>query len=134
MRILAVDHGSARVGLAVSDPGRSFAFPLGTLVADRGLVPAIAAICAAEGVGEIVVGLPRTLAGNSGIQAAAVERFAQALRRAIPVPVVFEDERLSSALAKRERGAARVRADLDSVAAAAILESYLTRRACTGHA
>lgn len=134
MRILAIDHGRVRVGLAVSDSGRSFAFPFGTLSADRRLVPAIAAICAAEGVGEIVVGLPRTLAGHAGTQAAAVQRFAGALRRAVPVPVVFEDERLSSVFANRELGVGSARADRDSVAAATILESYLTRLARADYA
>lgn len=127
MRILAIDYGGARVGLAVSDPDRSFAFPLRTLPADAGLVAAIAGVCGAEEVGEIVVGFPRTLAGHAGPQAAAVARFVEELRRAVAVPVVFEDERLSTAFVKRELAASPARVDRDSAAAAAILESYLIR-------
>lgn len=134
MRILAIDYGGARVGLAVSDPGRSFAFPLRTLRARAGLVSAIAAISAAEEVGEIVVGFPRTLAGHVGPQAAAVERFVGELRRALAVPVVYEDERFSTAFADRELATSSARVDRDSAAAAAILESYLTRIACADHA
>ncbi len=134
MRILAIDYGGARVGLAVSDPGRSFAFPLRTLRTRAGLVPAIAAVLADEEVGEIVVGFPRTLAGHVGPQAATVERFVEELRRAVTVPIAFEDERFSTAFADRELTTSRVYADRDSAAAAAILERYLTRIAHAEHA
>lgn len=134
MRILAIDYGGARVGLAVSDPGRSFAFPLRTLPVDAGLIEAIAGVCGAEEVGEIVVGFPRTLAGHVGPQAATVERFVEALRRAVTVPIAFEDERFSTAFAARELTTSRAYADRDSAAAAAILESYLTRIAHAEHA
>lgn len=134
MRILAIDYGGARVGLAVSDPGRSFAFPLRTLPAGAGLIDAIAGVCGAEEVGEIVVGFPRTLAGHVGPQAATVERFVEELRRAVTVPIAFEDERFSTAFAERELAASSARADHDSAAAAAILESYLTRIAHAEHA
>ncbi len=125
-RVLAIDYGTSRVGIAVSDEAGEHSFPR-PAVANTGRAAVIAALrdlIQQEGAATIVVGLPLTMRGERGPQAASVERFAAELGRAVAVRVVFEDERLTTALASRFRGAT---ADADSVAAAAILETYLER-------
>jgi len=126
MRVLALDHGEARCGCAVSDPSGTLATPLPLVErpdSRKGLarVVALAAELAAE---RVVVGLPLTLAGDEGEQARAARAFAEALRRRVPVPVDLYDERLTTRMAAATGG----RADEDSVAAAHLLESYLAAR------
>ena len=107
-RILAIDLGTRRIGLALSDPTRSVAVPLRTL-AHRERAQALAAIAALAGeheVGRIVVGWPRNMDGTSGRAAKYAEAFAEALRRLVTVPVGLWDERLSTAAVTREMIAA----------------------------
>lgn len=131
-RLLALDPGEARIGVAVSDE-------LGMLAHPRPAIPgrdraaalrAIAAIVAAEGIREIVVGLPLSLSGERGPQARAVEAFVADLRKAVAVPVRTADERLTSAQAARQAPAAARRRDgtLDSLAAALLLQAELDAR------
>lgn len=131
-RILALDPGEARIGVAVSDE-------LGMLAHPRPAIPgrdraaalrAIATIVAAEGIREIVVGLPLSLSGERGPQARAVEAFVADLRKAVAVPVRTADERLTSAQAARQAPAAARRRDgtLDSLAAALLLQAELDAR------
>lgn len=124
MRILALDHGSARIGCAVCDP-------TGTLVRPLAVIEPAEARAAAELAGEleaerIVVGLPRTLSGQEGEQARVVREFCEKLGRLTPVPVDTYDERLTTRMAQatRQTGA---RAAEDSIAAAHLLEAYLAR-------
>ncbi|MBI2623920.1 Holliday junction resolvase RuvX [Candidatus Parcubacteria bacterium] len=126
MKILAVDYGSASVGLAISDPGCSFAFPFRTIQAGSRIIRTLKEICDAEGVTKIIVGHPRTLTGGDGQQVTAAQRFAQRLRQAVSVAVEFEDERFTSALARRCLRESAAKGDGHSVAAACILESHLT--------
>ena len=126
MRILAPDHGEARCGCAVSDPSGTLATPLAAIERPdtrRGLarVAGLAAELAAE---LIVVGLPLTLAGEEGAQAARARAFADRLRSRVRVPVALLDERLTTRMAQAGGGSA----DLDSRAAAHLLEGYLTAR------
>lgn len=138
MRILGIDYGERRIGLALSDPTATLARPLRTIElpgtpADRAVALAeeIAALAAeADGLVGVVVGLPRSLDGRPHAQTARVETFVHELRRSIDLPVVLQDERLSSVeaderLAARERNWRRRKARLDAAAAAVILQDYL---------
>jgi putative Holliday junction resolvase len=124
-RILALDHGSARCGCAVSDPSGTLATPLAAVErpdSKAGLAQ-LAAMVAERGVERVVVGLPITLSGEHGEQAEAASAFAQRLQRRVNVPVELHDERLTTRLAERTGGGG----DEDSRAAAHLLESYLAR-------
>lgn len=131
-RLLAIDHGSARTGLALSDELGMFAHPRPAIRGANSTetIAAIARMVAAEDVGEVFVGLPLTLAGGDSEQTIAARGFAAALRGALAVPVRECDERYSSVQAGRTvRGATRRKSgDLDSAAAALILQSILDGR------
>ncbi|MBI2625845.1 Holliday junction resolvase RuvX [Candidatus Parcubacteria bacterium] len=127
MRILAIDYGLRRFGLAVSDEGRSFAFSRGAMAADGSLLTRLAELCRSEKIGEIIVGWPRSLSGQERVQAMAVARFIERLRAVVSLPIKIQDERFSTALARRKlRGSGR-RISLDAASAVTILESYLVR-------
>ena len=117
MKVLALDYGSARTGIAVSDPTGTVARPVG--VAEKvgtpaGMTQLLAAI-AAEEPERIVVGLPVTLRGEVGEQARETLEFVEALRGAVEIPVETYDERFTSSLAGGD----------DARAAAYLLSSYL---------
>jgi len=124
--VLALDHGEARCGCAVSDPSGTLATPLQVVERPdtrKGLarLGALAAELEAE---IVVVGLPLTLAGERGHQAQAAERFAEQLERRVQVPVGLYDERLTTRMAAADGGSAQE----DSRAAAHLLESWLAAR------
>ena len=133
-RILAVDWGLRRIGLAVSDPHGIIATGLETLVV-RGPADALARVAKVaeeREAGRIVVGLPLLLSGERGEAARHAQSFADALARRTGLPVDTYDERLTSALSERRlrevgarRGRARTR--VDQGAAVALLESFLLR-------
>ena len=126
MRVLALDYGSARCGVALSDPTGMLATPLDSVSdprSDRGLRE-IARLVGEHGVEEVVVGLPVTLSGEEGSQAAEARDFASHLEAQIAVPVTTHDERFTTALARQTPG----RRPEDSRAAAHLLESYLATR------
>ena len=131
-RILALDIGDKRIGVALSDPGEVLSSPL-TIISRSHGEPDIAAIVDLvhrNSVGKIVVGLPRSLDGSLGTQAKAVGAFAQELAGRVEVPVEFRDERLTTVSARRLMRAARAgrrrRGEKDdAVAAAIILQGYL---------
>ena len=124
-RILALDHGSARCGCAISDPSGTLATPLSVVERpdSKAGLAALARLVEERGVDRVVVGLPITLSGEEGEQAEAARGFAQALARRLKVPVELHDERLTTRLAERTGG----EGDEDSRAAAHLLESYLAR-------
>jgi len=123
VRVLALDFGAARTGVAVSDATGTIARPLG--VVERAATPdglaRISALVAQEEAERVVVGLPLTLRGERGSQVQATEEFVGALREVIEVPVETYDERFTTALASRDSGDAPE----DARAAAHLLESYL---------
>ena len=133
-RILAVDWGARRIGLAVSDPLGILASGLPTLhVRSEAEAVSLVADTAREvEVGSLVVGLPLQLSGARGDSAVAAERFSRLLREATGLPVFLYDERLTSALAQRrmhETGQ-RIRGQkgkLDQGAAIALLEGWLAK-------
>ena len=135
-RVLALDHGLRRTGVALSDELGLFAHPRPALVglSERELADAIAELVTAESVAEVVVGLPTTLAGGDSEQTRAVRRFIGTLRKVLSVPVTEADERLSSvqaggALGVKDR---KRTGSLDSAAAAIVLQSVLDARAHGG--
>jgi putative Holliday junction resolvase len=126
VRVLALDYGSARCGAAVSDPTGVLATPLEAIAdpsSERGLAE-IARLVGERGVEEVLVGLPVSLSGEEGAQAAEAREFAATLAERIEVPVTTYDERYTTALARRTPG----RLPEDSRAAAHLLESYLSAR------
>jgi putative Holliday junction resolvase len=138
MRVLGLDVGKRRIGLAISDPTRTLARPLSTVtVLDTDGVEAVSreiARLAAEddGVGQIVVGLPVALDGTATEQTAHVRRFIAALAKRTDIPIAAEGERLTSReaesrLALHERDWRKRKKRLDAAAAAIILQDYLDR-------
>ena len=122
---MALDYGSARTGVAVSDPTGTLARPLGVVEkagTDQGLSE-IARLVREEGAERVVVGLPLTLRGTRGEQAAETELFVEALRAVVDVPVELYDERFTTDLAERTAGAAPE----DALAAAHLLSGWLER-------
>ena len=123
MKVLALDYGSARTGIAVSDPTGTVARPLGVVeqaATERGLAR-IVELARREHAEQIVVGLPLTLRGERGAQAKETERFVDALRGAVDVPVETFDERFTTRIAAARGGDAPE----DALAAAHLLTSYL---------
>jgi len=127
MRVLALDHGEARCGCAVSDPSGTLATPLQAIERPdtrKGLGRLAALINDLEAE-LVLVGLPVTLAGDEGAQAATARAFAGRLGERIAVPVELYDERLTTRMAEATGGSS----DADSRAAAHLLESWLASRA-----
>jgi len=127
VKVLALDYGSARTGVAVSDPTGTLARPLGVVEragTDSGLAR-ILELAREECVERIVVGLPVTLRGELGAQAEESQRFVERLRAVAGLPVETFDERFTTALAR----AGDARAPEDAVAAAHLLTSYLQWKA-----
>ena len=126
MKVLALDYGSARTGVAASDPTGTVARPVG--VVERASTEAglarLAELVRAENPERIVVGLPLTLRGDRGEQAIETERFVEALRAAVDVPIESFDERFTTSLASQTGS----HSSEDARAAAHLLTSYLAWR------
>jgi putative Holliday junction resolvase len=130
MRVLGLDLGERRIGVALSDPNGWLATPLTVL--SRGSreddFSAILALIEQHQVDRVIVGYPRSLDGTVGPQARRVEKYAAQLRTRLQVPLILWDERLSTAHAERlihEAGKRVQRERIDAAAAALILQSYL---------
>jgi putative Holliday junction resolvase len=132
-RRLGVDVGAVRVGVALCDPDGLIATPLVTLARDAAGgadLRALAELVAEHDAVEVVVGLPRTLAGREGPAAQLALEFAEAIRGVVDVPVVLHDERLTTVVATQQLRARGVkgrkqRAVIDQAAAVGILQGYL---------
>jgi putative Holliday junction resolvase len=138
MRVLALDVGRRRVGFAISDPLAMLARPLMTIdvsgadAVDRVAVEIERLAAEEDGLGTVVIGLPRRLDGAASAETAHVEKFIARLATRVRVPIATEDERLSSReaesrLALQERDWRKRKAMLDAAAAAVILQDYLDR-------
>ena len=132
MRILAIDYGSARIGLALGDPTGTLARPLPFLPAkpDAKLAREIVEIAKKNDVHLFVLGLPRNMDGTSGEAATKVQAFAAALKEATPLPIKLVDERLSTVQASRQlqesgKNTRKQRGQIDSEAACVLLQGYL---------
>ena len=130
-RWLGLDIGERRIGVALSDETRTLARPLLTLTraSKRADFAQVLALCRAHQIDLIVAGLPKTLRNEEGPQARRVRRYVEELSAAVGVPVAFCDERFSSVEAQERLAAggrrARTRGDIDSAAAAVILQAYI---------
>lgn len=137
-RILGVDYGERRVGLALSDPTATIASPLPTLARRKGKRPPVAPIARLaeeHGVEAIVVGLPLTLEGDDSDWTREVRRFAGALADRTGLPVALEDERMTSVRAERavrslglSKGKREEKERVDAAAATLILQAHLDAR------
>ena len=137
MRVLAIDYGTKRVGLALSDETGTIAQPVGFLAAEPAakLLDSLKEIVAQKSVEEIVVGLPRNMNGTYGPMAEKTREFVAALQQVVTVPVHTLDERLTTVQANRyliESGMRRQarKERVDQTAAAILLQSYLDRASC----
>ncbi len=134
MRILAVDVGEKRIGIALSDALGWLATPL-TVIAYKEPKDGLAAIeelIRTHGVEQVIVGYPRSLNGTVGPQAKRVDKFVSQLHARVQVPVLLWDERLSTAQAERHETGRSVQRDrIDALAAAVILQSYLDAKRMT---
>ena len=128
MRVLALDYGSARCGVAVSDPTGTLATPLDAVErpATRKGFAALTALVREREVGRVVVGLPLGLSGADTDQTREARAFAARLDAAVDVPVSLYDERFTTTIAQRAGGTS---ASEDSRAAAVLLEDWLARHA-----
>lgn len=139
MRVLAIDVGNRRIGLAISDRSRTLARPLSVLTVD-GNADGVERVAREiqrlssedDGIGTIVVGMPVGLDGSSTTQTANVAAFVEALKARTPLPITTEDERLTSReaesrLALSERDWRVRKTKLDAASAAIFLQDYLDR-------
>ena len=132
---VGVDVGSVRVGVAASDPAGRLAFPVTAVRrrTDGADLDELARLIGERDAVEVIVGLPRTLAGRDGPAVDAARAYGECLSvRVAPVPVTYSDERLTTVMADRQLWAAKPRstardrrAEIDAAAAAGILQNYL---------
>jgi putative Holliday junction resolvase len=133
-RILGLDFGRARIGVAISDELQMLAHPLETIPANEEAASRVAEIVREKQVDHVVAGIPRQMNGQIGTAATEVLEFVDKLRAILPCPVVTWDERLTTVAAHRAlRDAGKKTRDtrgyVDQVAAQMILQTYLDRRA-----
>jgi putative Holliday junction resolvase len=124
VRVLALDYGSARCGVAVSDPSGTLATPLDPVLKpnSRKGMGRLVAVVHETGAERVVVGLPLSLSGSDSAQTRETRAFAERLQAIVRVPVELYDERFTTSLAQQAGGSA----SLDSRAAAVLLDEWLT--------
>lgn len=137
MRVVGIDLGTRRIGVAVSDPTGTLASPYEVVERSPQSYAAIARIVAEVEAGRVVVGLPLSLDGRDGPAAVKAREEAAALGQALPVPVELYDERLTTVTANRSMMDLQMKADarkrvVDKVAAAVMLQSWLDSGAGAG--
>ncbi len=132
MRILALDHGTKRIGVAVSDETKTIAQPLEYIPAEPfgDFIERLRKLLLEKEIDLILIGMPRNMDGSYGPAAQKVEVFVGVLKTAVAVPIKLWDERLTSTMANRAMIQANVRRDkrkekVDAMAAAILLQSYL---------
>ena len=132
MRILALDHGTRRIGVAVSDETKTIAQPLEYIPADplADFLKRLKQLVADKEVELLLVGMPRNMDGTYGPAAQKVQAFIEVVKAEVAVPIKLVDERLTSVMANRVLIQANVRRDkrkerVDKMAAAILLQSYL---------
>jgi putative holliday junction resolvase len=131
LRLLGIDHGENRIGLAISDQLGSFAHPYRTLQADVHVIDQIRAIVQDEQIGKIVIGSPKNMDGTVGPSAAKAKSFGERLAQAIPnVKILLWDERLTTLEAQRVlhtagKNTKQSKKMIDQVAAQILLQNYM---------
>ena len=136
MRYLAIDYGTKSTGLAICDPTETIVSPLSVLPTAKDLLGKIVDIVKNQGVQAIVLGFPFNMDDSIGPQAKIVEIFAEELRKSVTVPILFQDERLTSFAAERKLAARELtrkkkKKRLDALAAAEILQAFLDSKKAT---
>ena len=129
--LLALDIGEKRIGVAASDGIVTIARPLETIAVDGSELQRIVAIATAEKASAIIVGYPRNQSGEATPQTAVVVTFKERLAAVTQLPIVFQDESLTSVLAEdrlRSYGKPFAKGDIDAMAAALILQDYLEQQ------
>jgi putative Holliday junction resolvase len=130
-RLLGLDVGEKRIGVAICDETLTLARPLLTITraSKKEDFAKIATLCREQAIAQVIVGLPKTLRGEEGPQAQRVRRYASELQAALNLPIDFWDERYSSVDAQERLASssrkARAKGDIDSAAATIILQEYL---------
>ncbi len=131
MRILGIDYGSKKIGLAISDETQTIAMPLKVIDSNEDAVDAINTIVKENDVKRIVIGLPITLSGTKGKRALETEEFIDKLKNVLDIEIVEWDERLSTRFSERILNKANVKGRknkkkvIDKIAATFILQGYL---------
>jgi putative Holliday junction resolvase len=123
VKILGIDYGTKRIGLAISDETETLAREL-TVLSPKQFWQEIKTIIDDEGVGRIVIGLPLNMSGNMTDKSREVQDFMDQLQQQITIPIELMDERLSSVMASHLPGGNK---DIDSLAAQIILQNYLDK-------
>jgi putative Holliday junction resolvase len=133
MRYLAIDYGTKRTGLAVCDSAETIASPLMVIQGQKQLLKKISEVVEKEDIEAVVLGLPLNMDGSEGAQSKLVLKFGKQLQNGLKIPVLLQDERLSSFSAEEKltpanytRGKRKKR--LDAVAAAEILQAFLENK------
>ncbi|HEU5249411.1 MAG TPA: Holliday junction resolvase RuvX [Thermoanaerobaculia bacterium] len=129
-RILAIDFGEKRIGLATGDTAGGLATPRRTIArsADDAAVAAIGRFCREEQIDTLLVGIPRSPEGRESAIAPRIRSFSEKLARAVSLPLQFHEETLTSDEAARRLRGRRSRAGIDAEAAAVLLEDWLAHR------
>lgn len=135
MRILAIDYGDARIGLALSDESETLASPIGTYNSQsmRKDIDYISAVAREKNAGLIVIGLPINMDGSYGVRAEKTQAFGNVLQRVSGIKVEYKDERLTTVSAERTLIECNMRREkrkqvIDTLSAQIILQSYLDAR------
>ena len=133
MRYLAIDYGSRRTGLAICDPTETIVSPLAVIDSRKGLLEKITGFIESENVDAVVVGLPLNMDDSKGPQAQLVLKFTEQLKSKVKIPILMQDERLSSYAAEEKLAPAQFsrqkkKQRLDAIAAAEILELFLQQK------
>jgi len=122
-KILSIDYGLKRIGLAITDQKQKIVFPHSTLIHNKSIIEEIKKLCQREEVKKIIVGLPVGLNSQESEQTLITKKFIALLKENIDIPIIEEDERLSSQMAERFS-----HKNKDEISAMIILESYLQRQ------
>ena len=135
LRILALDYGTKRIGMALSDPMCIFATGIGTLIVDDNILVSLKTVIEANHVHRIVVGMPYTLRGETGASAREVLSFIERLGEIFQGPIETYDERFTSSMAEQtiidlgvSRKKRKEKAKIDEIAAVLLLQSYLSAK------
>jgi len=134
MRIIGLDLGEKRIGVAAADDRTPVAVPVGTVEADGDAVGVVSRLVEEQRADEVVIGLPLSMTGAMGPQAQQAMNVVEALRERLEVPVYTWDERLTTVQASRSLGASRrggrekQKGARDAIAAAILLQAYLDSR------
>ncbi|MBC8416326.1 MAG: Holliday junction resolvase RuvX [Candidatus Cloacimonetes bacterium] len=129
-RIMGIDHGAVRIGIAISDPMQIIARPYKVIINNDGLLDEITSIIKKENIGKIIIGLPLNLAGQDTQKTKEVRDFAEKLKKDISIPVILWDERYTTveaneALQEMGYNIHESKDVIDKVAASLILRNYL---------